>query len=119
MHNFYCFFHGWGFPFFLGFTFQNLIHIFGQISYFVLFGAESNFMANCMWIGIVSPDRVDDGIAHLADCSFADIGILKMFFCTVFEAEVAENNSDGFGRHCFLEFVDNVVAKLAGDGVRG
>ena len=84
MHNFNCFFHSWSLPFFIGFSFQNLIHIFGQISYFVLLGAESNFMANCMWIGVMSPDGVDDRIAHLADCSFADIGVLDMFFCAVF-----------------------------------
>ena len=117
MHNFYCFFHGRGFPLFLRFSFQNLIHIFSQISYFVLLGAESNFMTNCMWISVVPPYGVNDGIAHLSDCSFADIGILYMFFCTVFGADVVEKDSDGFGWHCFLELVNHIVANFTGDRV--
>ena len=117
MHNFNSFFHGGGFPLFLGFSFENLIHIFSQISDFILFGAESNFMADCMWISIVPPDRVDDRITHLCDCSFADIGILDMFFCAVFRADVVEKDSDGFGRYCFLEFVDHIVTKFTRDGV--
>ena len=117
MHNFNGFFHGGGFPLFLGFSFENLIHIFSQISYFILFGAESNFMANCMWISVVPPDGVDDRITHLCNCSFANIGILNMFFCAVFRADVVEKYSDRFWWHCFLEFVDHIMAKFTGDGV--
>jgi hypothetical protein len=59
-----------------------------EVPNFVLLGAESEFVADGMRISVVSPNRVDYGIHHFLDSSFADIGILQMLLDTVFEGDI-------------------------------
>lgn len=71
-------------------------------------------MANGVGVRIVPPDRVNDGIHHLSDCSLADIWLLQILLHTVFGRNVIQDHLCGLSGNGLLVLEENIVTDLAG-----
>lgn len=70
-------------PLSVGLVLQNSFNIVIEISKLVLLWTEPQLVADCVRVGEVSPEGVDDGVDHLAHCALADVGVLQVLFAAV------------------------------------
>jgi len=73
----------WFFPLLIGFPTEYLLDLFIHIPNLVLLGAHPEVVARGMGIGVMSPQRVDDWVHHLAHCSPADAVALQLLSSAV------------------------------------
>ena len=93
---------------------HNSLDVVVKIPSFVLLGTHSQFMANRMRVGVVQPERVHNRLHHLADCAFADVVVLQMFFCAVLCPNQVQNLFTWPHWDGPLVFEKDVVAHHAG-----
>lgn len=73
----------WLFPLFVWFSSENSFDFLVHVPYLVFLRAESEIMADGMWIRVMPPQRIDNRIHHLVDSSLANIVILQFLLRAV------------------------------------
>jgi hypothetical protein len=101
------------FPLPLRFVLQNSFNIVIEISEAVLLWTEPQLVADCVRIGEMPPEGVDDGVDHLADCALADVVTLQVLFAAVGRADQGEDGFGGSSGHRMLELLHDLVAETA------